>query len=84
MIERVARAMWAKYEAITADVTRSQVRPWDEMPQSNRDFWLEVAATGIEAMRIENVIYYVNGQPNASPQDVDWNKRIDAALAERD
>lgn len=30
----------------------------------------------------ENVIYHVNGLPNASPQDIDWNKRSDAALKE--
>lgn len=42
----------------------------------------EQARAAIAALRIKNPIYYVSGLPNASPQDLDWNKRIDAILAE--
>lgn len=40
------------------------------------------ARRAIEAMRIENPVYYVNGLPNVSLKDSFWNERIDAALAD--
>lgn len=41
---------------------------------------LKQARAAIEALRIDDVIYYVDGRPNASPFNLHWNKCIDVIL----
>lgn len=83
MIERVARAHYSRTVEIVA-ITRpgAPFMPWDELPEEQRRICLAGARAAIEAMRVEEVVYWVDGRPNASPQDIHWNQRIDAALKE--
>jgi hypothetical protein len=61
-----------------AEVIAREARYFGEQLDNPR----EVARAVIESLRIpqSELIYWVDGRPNASPQDVDWNARIDAIL----
>ena len=87
MVERVARALcvadrldpdadW-RYTGdvmLTVAIETGKAQRWR--------IYTSKARAAIAAMKITDVVYWVDGRPNASPADVDWNARIDAALKE--
>lgn len=83
MIERVARAMWLKKEALTAPPRVS----WENAEPKDRDFMLAVARAAIEAMREPSEAVTLAGEVaietagSFHTNDI-WKAMIDAALSE--
>lgn len=71
-MERVAKALHARRYGVGAT--------WERVMPKHQERYRQDARAAIEAMRITDIIYYVDGRPHASPFDIDWNKRIDAIL----
>lgn len=83
MIERVARAICHEFNILHKPAYRllSEAEQADECA-NGAELWENEARAAIAAMRINDVVYWVDGKPNASPSDIDWNARIDDALKE--
>lgn len=84
MIERICRAVCIA-DGVDPDAEGCGLGA--QMPAGERyPLWKareKQARASLKALLIEDVVYYVDGKPNATIQDVSFNERIGAALAER-